>query len=89
MSELPVFGRKAFTATLLELGFEIIKGLGKGSHTLAKHPTRKPDHNQRPFVVIKQDKTYQDSYFRSTLIREVCAFGFQKEFVKKEIRKNL
>ena len=80
MSNIPLFGRKQAEKALRILGFDIYDDRGKGSHGLAKHPTRKL-HPGRPLpnITIPHYKTYEDPDLRSDFIKEIMQFGFTKD----------
>jgi len=88
MPKLPVFGRKGLTGACKDLGFTVELDKGKGGHALAKHPTKKPTNDQRPFVTIKGDKEYHDPNFRSALVNQIVNLGFTREEVIKAINNN-
>lgn len=87
MSNIPVFGRKQAERGLKILGFDIYDDRGKGSHGLAKHPTRKPDPNRSiANITIPHYKTYDDPDLRNDFIKEIMCFGFTREQVLTAIR---
>lgn len=88
MPKLPVFGCRELTGACKDLGFNIDYQSGKGGHALAKHPTKNPTNDQRPFITIKGDKEYGDPNFRSSLVNQIVAFGFTREEVIEAINNN-
>lgn len=87
MSNTPVFGKKQAERALKILGFNIYDDRGKGSHGLAKHPTRKPNPG-RPIsnITIPHYKTYDDPDLRSDFIKEISHFGFTKDQILSALR---
>lgn len=87
MSNIPVFGKKQAERALTILGFEIYEDRGKGSHGLAKHPTKKPTPD-RPFrnITIPHYKTYDDPGLRSDFVKQIMSFGFTREQVLTALR---
>lgn len=82
MPKLPVFGYQEALKAVQILGFVVDFGRGKGSHSLAEHPTRKPIVvRQRPCITIPHWKEYSDPNFRSKFVNEIRAFGFTKNEV--------
>lgn len=83
---IPVFGTKSATKALLKLGFNIDTKKGKGSHSIAKHPSRKPKDLkiQRPFITIPNKKEFYIPS-RHGFIKQIMAFGFTKEEVMEAL----
>lgn len=89
MPTIPVFGRRHFKKGLSKLGFEIYTKYGKGSHEIAKHPTRKPNPDRQiRNVTIPHTRsgTYDDPRLRKQCVDEVCAFGFTEDEVMNAIK---
>ena len=87
MADIPSLGERQAKKALRLLGFDIDETRGKGSHSLAEHPKRKPSPlRQRPFIVIPHRKEFGNRSFRKDFIKEIIAFGFSKEEVIKALR---
>ncbi len=82
LMNIPVFGTKTAKKALLKLGFIIDEKMGKGSHSIAKHPSRKPTDItvQRPFITIPNKREYYVPA-RNGFIKQVMLFGFSKDEV--------
>lgn len=82
LMNIPVFGTKVAKKALQKLGFTIDTKMGKGSHFIAKHPSRRPVDTsiQRPFLTIPNRKEYSPPT-RHGFIKQVGMFGFTKDEV--------
>lgn len=80
LMNIPVFGTKTAKKALLRLGFTIDEKMGKGSHSVARHPEKKPNDLtiQRPFITIPNKKEYYLPT-RHGFVKQVMMFGFTKE----------
>lgn len=81
MPKIPVYGCVELETALNILGFIIDKTRGKGGHSIAKHPTRKPTGGQAPYVTIRGLKEYADPNFRSLIVNQIRQFGFSRKEV--------
>ncbi|OGM31653.1 hypothetical protein A2803_04460 [Candidatus Woesebacteria bacterium RIFCSPHIGHO2_01_FULL_44_21] len=79
MPKIPVFGSPELKTALSELGFTIDETRGKGGHSLAKHPSKKPSGGQAPYITIRGLKEYSDPNFRSMIVNQVRQFGFTRD----------
>lgn len=79
---IPVFGTKKTLKALRSLGFDIETKKGKGSHVIAKHPSKRPQDLtiQRPFITIPNRKEFFTSA-RAGFVKQAMLFGFTREEV--------
>ena len=87
---IPVFGEKQIKKCLKNLGFEILLDRGKGGHSLAKHPTRKPNTGQpMPHMTIPHAREYMSRDFRIHMLKEIESFGFTRKQVLQAFKKKV
>lgn len=86
MPKIPVFGYAELETALSNLGFIIDKTRGKGGHSIAKHPTRKPTGGQAPYITIRGLKEYGDPDFRSMIVNQIRQFDFTREEIIDALR---